>query len=233
MNHTRVEFPGGSESRNTEGFLVEPPDRGSANNPAVVVIHAIWGLVEFIKDVTTRFAKEGYVSLAPDLFGGQTASNLEEGIKIKSGFSEEKFLGDLRGAVAYLKRQENVNPKRIGSVGFCMGGTLSLLHACYEDVAACVIFYGWNPTPLELLKNVSCPILGNYGGADPRITHKDINVLKETLTKYGKKYDIKVYPGAPHAFFNETLPSYRADVAKDAWMRTIDYLSKNLKEGLI
>ena len=111
-----------------------------------------------------------------------------------------------------------------------MGGTLSLLLACYEKVDACVVFYGWNPNPIELLKNVACPILGNYGGADARITEEDIGLLKETLTRYGKTFDIKVYPGAPHAFFNETLPSYRAEEARDAWRRTLEFFSKHLKE---
>lgn len=84
--------------------------------------------------------------------------------------------------------------------------------------------------PLALLKNLSCPILGNYGGADTRIPKEHINVLKETLTSYGKTFDIKIYPGAPHAFFNETLPSYRDNEAKDAWKRTLKHFKKYLRD---
>jgi len=223
-----VEFPSKSEGRSTTGFLVRPAER--KKYPGVIVIHAIWGLVDFIRDVTARFAREGYVALAPDLFNGKTASNLEEGMKIKSEFSEEKFLGDLMGAVAYLKSHECVYSSKIGSVGFCMGGTLSLLLACRDNIDACVVFYGWNPMPIALLKNLSCPLLGNYGGADTRIPEEHINILKETLTNYGKTFDIKIYPGAPHAFFNETLPSYKDNEAKDAWKRTLKHFEKYLRD---
>ena len=92
-----------------------------------------------------------------------------------------------------------------------------------------MIFYGRNPSPIELVKNLQCPILGNYAGADMAITESDINLLKQTLTKYGKKFGIKIYQGAPHAFFNDTKESYRPDAAKDAWERTLNFFNKQLK----
>lgn len=223
-----VEFPSKGEGRSTTGFLARPAD--SNKYAGVIVIHAIWGLVDFIREVTSRFAREGCVALAPDLFNGKTASSLEEGLMIKREFSEGKFLGDLMGAVAYLKNHKFVYRSKIGSVGFCMGGTLSLLLACRDIIDACVVFYGWNPRPMALLKNLSCPMLGNYGGADTRIPQEHIISLKETLTKYGKTFDIKIYPGAPHAFFNETLPAYRYNEAKDAWKRTLKHFEKYLKD---
>jgi carboxymethylenebutenolidase len=223
-----VVFPGGNSTKNTEGFLARPKEAGTY--PGVIVIHEIWGLVDHVKDVASRLAREGYAALAVDLFEEKIVSKLEEGRMIREKFTEEKILADLNGAFNYLKTLSYVNPNRIGSVGFCMGGGLSLLLACHNrELAAPVIFYGRNPSPIELVKNLQCPILGNYAGADMAIAESDINLLKQTLTKYGKKFDIKVYPGAPHAFFNDTKESYRPEAAKDAWERTLKFFNKQLK----
>jgi carboxymethylenebutenolidase len=111
-----------------------------------------------------------------------------------------------------------------------MGGGLSLLLACHNmELKAPAIFYGRNTSPIQLLKNLQCPSLGNYAGADMAITESDINLLKQTLTKYGKKYDIKVYPGVPHGFFNDTSASYRPEAAQDAWERTLMFFNEQLK----
>jgi carboxymethylenebutenolidase len=223
-----VEFPGGNAVKKTAGFLARPRDVGRF--PAVIVIHEIWGLVDHIKDVSRRLAAEGYVALAVDLFGGKTISKLEEGRSLREGLSEEKILGDLKGGFSYLQSLEYVQPKRIGSIGFCMGGGLSLLLACHnKDQAASAVFYGRNPSPIDLVKNIHCPILGNYAGADMAITESDIKLLKQSLAKYGKTFDIKIYPGAPHAFFNDTRESYRPEAAEDAWKRTLKFFDRYLK----
>jgi carboxymethylenebutenolidase len=223
-----VDFPGGNPAKNTKGFLAKPREAGTY--PGVIVIHEIWGLVDHIKDVASRLANEGYVALAVDLFEEKIVTKLEEGRVLREKFSEEKILADLNGAFNYLKNLSYVKPNRIGSVGFCMGGGLSLLLACHNtELAAPVIFYGRNPSPIELVKNLQSPILGNYAGADMAITESDINLLKQTLTKYGKRFDIKIYPGAPHAFFNDTSASYRPEAAKDAWKRTLNFFNKELK----
>ena len=223
-----VDFPGGNSTKNTKVFLARPKEAG--RYPGVIVIHEIWGLVDHIKDVASRLAREGYAALAVDLFEEKIVSKLEEGRVLRDKFTEEKILADLNGTFNYLKTLSYVNPNRIGSVGFCMGGGLSLLLACHNrELAAPVIFYGRNPSPIELVKNLQCPILGNYAGADMAITESDINLLKQTLTKYGKNFDIKVYPGAPHAFFNDTKESYRPEAAKDAWERTLNFFNKQLK----
>jgi carboxymethylenebutenolidase len=222
-----VEFQGGSRAKKTGGFLARPKNAGKY--PAVIVIHEIWGVVDHIKDVSRRLANEGYVALAVDLFG-KSVPSLEEARKLREELSEERIMGDLNGGFSYLQSLEYVKPKRIGSIGFCMGGGLSLLLACHNrELAAAVVFYGRNPSPTDLVKNIQCPILGNYAGADMAIKESDISLLKETLTKYGKVFDIKVYPGAPHAFFNDTRESYRPEAAKDAWKRTLDFYNKYLK----
>jgi carboxymethylenebutenolidase len=228
ISSSMVEFAGGNAMKNTKGFLAKPREAG--RYPGVIVIHEIWGLVDHIKDVASRLAREGYVALAVDLFEEKTVTKLEEGHAVREKFTEEKILGDLNGAFNYLKTLSYVNQNRIGSVGFCMGGGLSLLLACHNrELAAPVIFYGRNPSPIDLVRNLECPILGNYAGADFAITGSDINLLEQTLTKYGKEFDIKVYPGAPHAFFNDTRESYRPDAAKDAWERTLKFFNKQLK----
>jgi len=227
METSMVEFQGGSGAKKTAGFLARPKDVGK--HPAVIVIHEIWGVVDHIKDVSRRLAKEGYVALAVDLFG-RPVSSLEEARKLREELSEDRIMGDLNGAFKYLQSLEYVQPKRIGSIGFCMGGGLSLLLACHnKELAAAVVFYGRNPTPIDLVKNVQCPILGNYAGADMAIKEADISLLKDTLTRYGKVFDVKIYPGAPHAFFNDTRESYRGEAAKDAWKRTLDFYNKYLK----
>jgi carboxymethylenebutenolidase len=223
-----VEFSGGNEQRKTKGFLARPEDAGK--HPGVIVIHEIWGLVDHIKDVSKRLAGEGYVALAVDLFEEETASDLEAARRFREKFTEEKILKDLQGGFDYLRTLPFVNVNRVGCVGFCMGGGLSLLFACRnKDLAAAVVFYGRNPSPIDQVKNINCPVLCNYAGADMAMTESDINLLKETLTRYGKVFDVKVYPGAPHAFFNDTRASYRPEAAKDAWKRTLEFYARYLK----
>ncbi len=223
-----VQFSSSTPREETRAFLAVPEAPGK--HPGVIVIHEIWGLVDHIKDVSMRFARQGYVALAVDLFDGKTLTKLEDGRKLREQLTEEKILADLNGGHAYLKSLKNVNPKRIGSIGFCMGGGLSLLLACHnQEMAAAVVFYGRNPSPIDLVKNVSCPVLCNYAGADLAISETDINLLKNTLAKYGKTFDVKIYPGAPHGFFNDTRESYRPEAAKDAWDRVLTFYGKYLK----
>lgn len=228
MTSSTVEFPGGKSSKKTVGFLAKP--KNAHKNPAVIVIHEIYGVVDHIKDVSRRLADAGYVALAVDLFNRKTVLTLEEGRRLRADLSEDKIMGDINGGFNYLQSLEYVNPKRIGSIGFCMGGGLSLLLACKNKyLAGAVVFYGRNPSPIELVKDIRCPILCNYAGADMAITESDISLLKETLEKYGKTFDIKIYLGAPHAFFNDTRETYRHEAAIDAWKRTLAFFNKYLK----
>lgn len=230
ISSSTVQFPSSTPRGITLGFLTAPIDHGKY--PGIIVIHEIWGLVDHIKDVCMRLSREGYVALGVDLFNGKTITNIEDGHKIRQQLTEEEILADLNGAHVYLKTLNNVDPKRIGSLGFCMGGGLALLLACKNpEIATAVVFYGRNPTPLDLVKNLQGPVLGNYAGADMAIKEADINLLKEALTKYGKTFDIKTYTGPPHGFFNDTRENYRPEAAKDAWKRTLKFNSKYLKTG--
>lgn len=222
-----IEFTGGRRGRDSSAFISRPIKEG--RYPGALVIHGIWGLADQLKGVNARLAREGYVAAAPDFFEGKIVSNIEEGKKIKSKFREQKFLGDLKGTIKYLKGLNYVKPDKIGSVGFCMGGYLSLLIACHQKISACISFYGDNPKPVAIVKSISCPLLGLYGGKDPRIPEGDIQALKEALVKYRKNFDLMVYPEAAHSFFDETSPNYRAGEAIDAWKRTLAFFSEHLK----
>jgi carboxymethylenebutenolidase len=220
-----VEFP--SPKGKTSGYLASPKAPGEY--PGVLVIQEIWGLVENIKDITRRLAAEGYMALAVDLYDGETVNTLEDGRRIREKISEDVMLKDTDAAFRYLQSLPNIKPNRIGSVGYCMGGGLSLRLACQNsELAAAVVFYGRNPSPIGLVKNINCPILGNYAGEDRGITEADVNLLRDTLSKHAKTFDIKIYPGAPHGFFNDTRESYRLEAAKDAWQRVLSFYGKHL-----
>ncbi len=222
-----VEFPSVAPRRVTNGFLAIP--KGTGKFPGVLVIQEIWGLVENLKDITRKFAREGYVALAVDLYDGKTVAKLEDGRSIREKISEDMMLKDINAGFEYMKSLPNVKSNRIGSVGYCMGGGLSLKFACEnKELAAAVVFYGRNPSPIDLVKNIKCPLMGNYAGEDKGITEADVNLLRDILKKYGKTYDIKIYPGAPHGFFNDTRESYRPEAAKDAWQRVLNFYSKYL-----
>lgn len=137
------------------------------------------------------------------------------------------FARDLLGAVRYLQNRPEVDGSRIGSIGFCMGGGISgdLATICPELKAA-VIFYGQNP-PLERVPEIRASVLGIYGGEDHRITDA-VPDLEEAMKEAGKNFRYQVYPGAPHAFFNDTRPNYREDAAEDAWRRTLEFFEETL-----
>lgn len=212
------------------GYLSRPKDGN--NLGTVIVIHENRGLVDHIKDVARRFAKDGFAALAPDLLqrvgGSDQFAKPEDAIAAIQKLSPDGVVEDLTSAFTYLKGQAFINGK-IGVVGYCWGGGQSLNFATKcKDLNAAVVYYGRNPNPLEQVQNIPCPVLGNYGEDDPNIM-PGVEPLKEALKKYGKTADIKVYPGAKHAFNNNTnADRYHPEAAKDAWKRTVDFYKTNL-----
>lgn len=223
-----IQFPG--KAGNVSAYLSRP--KNGSKLGAVIVIHENRGLVDHIKDVARRFAKDGFAALAVDLLSRSGGTNQyktpEEAIAAIGKLTKDGVEEDLHSAVAYLKKQSFVNGK-VGVVGYCWGGGQSLNFAtkCKEFNAA-VVYYGRNPDPLDSVQNIPCALLGNYGGDDPNIM-PGVEPLKAALTKCGKSFDIKVYPGAKHAFNNNTnADRYHPEAAKDAWARTINFFKQHL-----
>jgi carboxymethylenebutenolidase len=223
-----IEIPGKAGS--VKAYLSRPKDGN--NLGTVIVIHENRGLNDHIKDVARRFAKDGFAAVAVDLMsrlgGTDKYKTGEEVIDAIKGVTQDMAVEDLTSAVAYIKKQNFVSG-RIGVVGYCWGGGQSLNFATKcKDLNAAVVYYGRNPNPLDQVKNIPCPVLGNYGEDDPNIM-PGVEPLKAELTNHGKTFDIKVYPGAKHAFNNNTnADRYHPDAAKDAWSRTVNFYKKNL-----
>lgn len=141
---------------------------------------------------------------------------------------KDKLTQELVKAVDYLNKQNYIVTGKIGSVGFCFGGGMSIDLACHAKLAGSIVFYGQNPEPIDLAHRIECPVLGLYGGEDTRINSK-LNELVTVMTADKKDFEMKIYPGAPHAFFNETNKvGYREEAAKDAWDRCLRFFQRTL-----
>jgi carboxymethylenebutenolidase len=145
------------------------------------------------------------------------------------GIPKDRLTQDLVKAVDYLNAQGFVQSGQIVSVGFCFGGGMSINLACHAKLAASVIFYGESPHPIELVEHLSCPVLGNYGAEDMRI-NAHLDELVKAMVKYKKDFEMRLYPNAGHAFFNETFPMYNEAAAKDAWGRVLRFYMRALGE---
>ena len=220
-----VEFQ--SNGGTTRGYLSTPE---GGRGPGVVVIQEWWGLVPHIEDVADRFAREGFVALAPDLYHGEVARSPDEAGKMMMALNIDQTEKDLRGAVDYLAGHEATEGPSVGTVGFCMGGVLSLYAASKNRrVGACVVFYGIHPKVEPDFENLRAPVLGLYAEKDAFVPPEAVRALEEKFASHGKDIETHVYPGADHAFFNDTRPEvYDADAAADAWRRTIDFLRRHL-----
>lgn len=220
-----ITFPAnGSE---TAGYLAVPP---SGTGPGVIVIQEWWGLVDHIKGVADRFAREGFVALAPDLYHGETAKAPDEAGKLMMALNIDEAEKDLRGAIRALQSEGRASGSKVGTVGFCMGGALSLYAASKNpEVAACVIFYGIHPNVKPDLPNLQAAVLGLYAENDANVPPEAVRALESQLQALGKSVDFHIYPGTNHAFFNDTRQEvYDADAAADAWSRTIKFLRQHL-----
>jgi len=221
-----VQFPfaGGD----TGGYLATPKQ---GNGPGVIVIQEWWGLVDHIKDVCDRFANEGFVALAPDLFHGKTTKSPDEAGKLMMALRIDGAEKDLTAAGEYLLTHDSSTSKSVGVVGFCMGGALALYTATKNpSVGACVVFYGGHPKVKPDLPNLHSPVLGLYAERDDFVTPDSVHKLERELKALNKQIETHIYPGADHAFFNDTRPEvYNAAAAGDAWQRTVQFLREHLQ----
>jgi carboxymethylenebutenolidase len=173
------------------------------------------------------------VALAVDLYRGKVATTQEDAHQLMMGTPPDRALRDLQGAFAWLQSRPDVKKGRIGSIGWCMGGRYSLQLATVEPrLAAVVAYYGAPPTDPAVIAAIQAPVLGNFGAEHKGPTPDQAIAFEQAMKKAGKTIDVKVYPGAAHAFANVNNPwgGYRKEAAADAWARTTDFLAKHLKK---
>jgi carboxymethylenebutenolidase len=215
-----------SNGRTASGYLATPAENG----PGVIVIQEWWGLVPHIKNVADRFAAAGFLAVAPDLYHGKATRSPDEAGKLMIAMNIDQAERDLAGAISYVQRHALNSTGRVGTVGFCMGGALSLYSASKNsNVSACVVFYGGHPNVHPDLSALKAPVLGLYGENDKFVTPSSVRKLEGRLKALGKLYDFVIYPDADHAFFNEERSEvYNGQAARDAWNRTLEFFRNNL-----
>jgi carboxymethylenebutenolidase len=223
----QVTFPANGGSG--QGHLAIP--EGPGPHRAVVVIQEWWGLNEHIKDVARRFADAGYLALAPDLYHGAVADEPDDARRLVMDLQIPEATKEMAGAAAYLAGRDDVAPKQIGAIGFCLGGSLALLLAgSSPHIGAVASFYGGRQFTKEDLSPITAPVLAIFGEADEGIPPERHAALDSAFNEMELPHAIYVYPGAPHAFFNESRPhSYRAAAAQDAWVRTLAWFDTYLR----
>jgi carboxymethylenebutenolidase len=217
-----VNFP--SNGGTASGYLAKP---ASGGGKGVIVIQEWWGLNDNITGIADRFAAEGFMALAPDMYHGKLATEPDEAGKLLMALDFARAEKDLRGAVTYLK---DASGGAVGTVGFCMGGALSLFAACNSpgDVGACADFYGGHPAIQYNFGGLKTPVLGIWAEHDDFV-NPSLPRIEEGIKGAGVEYESKVYPGTAHAFFNDTnKDGFNKQAADDAWQRTLAFYRKHL-----
>ena len=223
------------------------PD-GGGKSPAVIVIQEIFGVNDHVKDVAGRFAAEGYVAVAPDLFhrSGRGVvvpfDQMQTGGEHRGKLTNDDIVADVSAAVDYLKGHPSVDADHIGIVGFCFGGMVSYLAAAkVSGLGAAAVFYGGGILPrpdagpdaprlLDATADaVAVPIISFWGDADRMIPVSNVEEIVSTLKAKGKDIESTVYPGAGHGFFCDVRGSYNEAAAKDAWPKALAFFAKHLK----
>jgi carboxymethylenebutenolidase len=221
-----VSFAGNGDP--VDGFLAQP--EGDGPFPGVIVVQEWWGLDGHIKDVAHRFAGEGFAALAPDLYHGVVTKEPDEAQKLMMALDNARAVRELAKAADYLASQPFAAGRGIGATGFCMGGGLALTLACESPhIKAAAPFYGVNPDPVDKVAGLQGPVLSIYAQNDGWVTPAVRDALTAAMARHGKQHEVKVYPGAEHAFFNDTRPGiYNREAAIDAWQRVLTLFRENL-----
>ncbi|HEX7478708.1 MAG TPA: dienelactone hydrolase family protein [Polyangiales bacterium] len=236
-----------TQTRATQlGYLAWPtvPVRG-----ALVVVHDVWGLYDHFRDIAQRLAREGYATLALELYRRQPPVRIDDPGAFMRELSDSQVLQDIQTAVDFLHAQPELADKRVGVVGFCMGGMYALLAGCsLRSVAAVVPFYGilshahgllhasagLDPAkkpraPLQAAAELRCPLLAFFGDSDPFIPVSDIEALRAQLQRQAQPATLRVFAGAGHAFMNDTRPAaYKPELAKLAWQQMLEFLAQHV-----
>ena len=221
---TSVTFSSAAGQAN--GHLARP----DAGKSGIIVLQEWWGLVPHIKDVAGRFAAQGYLALAPDLYHGKSTVQTEEAEHLMKGLDWGRATQEIAGAIRHLRDVEGAT--RVGITGFCMGGALTVIAATQPGVDAYAAFYGFPPAGAAPLDKITAPGLIFFGEQEQFFSIPDAQAFAESQRKRGRLAEVIVYPGAGHAFFNDTRPeAFRRDAANDAWRRTLDHFGRHLRAG--
>jgi carboxymethylenebutenolidase len=222
----RVEFP--SNGHTCNGYFAAP---AAGKGPAVVVIQEWWGLVPHIEDLVDRFAGEGFIAIAPDLYHGKTTKSPDDAGKLLMELDVERAGREISGAGAYLLGRPECSSSKYGVVGFCMGGALAQYAATIDPrhAGAAVSFYGGFKKAPTKWEDLEAPLLLFYGGDDKGVPPEQGHELVDRLRALGKNVEIEVFPNANHAFFNDTRPEvYNAEASREAWRRTLEFFRRHL-----
>ena len=219
---SRVKFKANGHS--CEGYV-------AGKGPAVVVIQEWWGLVKHIEEVVDRFASEGFLAIAPDLYHGKSTESPGEAERLKMELDVARADREIAGAGEYLLTRPDCTSKKYGVVGFCMGGQLALFAATLDpSIGACVNFYGIHPNVKPDYRKLSGPVLGLYAEKDGFVTPDVARGVDKAIKDAGKSSEIHIYPGVDHGFFNDDRPDVHDKPASaDAWKRTLALFRQHLK----
>ncbi len=217
------------------GYRAKPATGG--NLPIVIVMMEVFGLHEWIKDVCRRFAKAGYLAVAPDYYFRQ--GKLEGLTDFQNQIApivmrkpDDELMSDLDATAAWAG-SDGGDPAKLGVTGFCRGGRNVIVYTAHSaQVKAAVAWYGGNLTttnefmnrkPVDVAAQIKAPLLGLYAGDDPGIPPEQVEMLKAALARSGQKWEMVVYPGAKHGFLADYRPSYSAEASAQAWPRCLDW----------
>ncbi len=212
--------------------------------PAVLIIPEVFGMHEHIRDVARRYARAGFLSVTFEPYAREGGvlhlPNIDAVRKVVDPVPDARVMGDLDAIMAYVQKHRAAPAGRVGVTGFCRGGMYALLFAAHNrGVKAAVAWYGQirpaitkdvrTAGPLDVAARIQAPVLGLYGGEDLGIPVADAKAMEAALKSAGRTAEFIIYPGAPHAFFADYRPSYRADAATDAWSRNLAWFKKHLQ----
>lgn len=219
---------------NYSAYLARPAE--GKKLAGVLILHEIYGLTDSIRNTANRFASEGYVALAVDMYSNgrnRPLCILKTGLDLLANANKSQHMRELDEATKFLQSYPQVDANRIGIIGFCMGGGYALTFAVHsQQLKAASVFYGTNPHPLESVAKI-CPVVGSYADRDPfiktRIHPNQARKLEQMLEHYNRPHDIKIYPDTKHSFFDYTNKAYNPEAASDSWQRTLNFFNEHLK----
>lgn len=236
-------FMRGHEDDMIDAYLARPT--GPGPHPGVVVIHHMPGWDEATKEIARKFAHHGYVAISPNLHfreGKGTPEENSASIRAAGGMPDERTMGDVEGAIAYLRNLPYLNG-RVGIIGYCSGGRQVYLAACtLRGIDAAIDCYGGGAVakpeeltgrqpvaPIDYTKDLRCPLLGLFGNEDRRPSPQDVDITEAELKKWEKIYEFHRYDNAGHGFFSVDRPNYRQHAAMDGWEKVFNWYGKYLR----